>query len=166
MPSKTCSACRITKDLEEFPRMPSSSDGRHTYCKPCKAAKARGYRANDLDKFSETQRAWRQGNLKNVMLIEARKRAKKTGIDCTITRDDFDVPEFCPILGIPITPGNGHPVPGSPSLDRIDIRFGYVPGNVQVISYKANTMKNNATREELLMFAEWVRKNLGGESDA
>lgn len=44
----------------------------------------------------------------------------------------------------------------SPSVDRINPHLGYVPGNVQVISYKANSMKRNCTMEELLMFAETV----------
>ena len=33
--------------------------------------------------------------------------------------------------------------------------------NVQVISLKANVMKNNATREELLKFSEWINKTYG-----
>jgi hypothetical protein len=39
--------------------------------------------------------------------------------------------------------------PNSPSLDRIDNTKGYVPGNVWVISWRANDLKRNATLEEL-----------------
>lgn len=167
MASKTCSSCRVEKDLEEFPLCPGRTvGGRHTYCKLCKARKAREYRAKDLEAFAQTQRAWRRGNPKKVMVTEARKRAKKAGVPCTITADDFEIPEFCPAIGIKLVTGTGSPEAGSASLDKIIPELGYVPGNVIVISYKANTMKNDATPAELLAFADWVYKAFGGESDA
>jgi hypothetical protein len=46
----------------------------------------------------------------------------------------------------------------SPSLDKIDPEKGYVKGNVMWMSQLANAMKNNATKEELKQFANWVLK--------
>ena len=36
--------------------------------------------------------------------------------------------------------GKNHP--DSPSFDRVDNMQGYIPGNVQIISHKANQIKN------------------------
>lgn len=46
------------------------------------------------------------------------------------------------------------------SLDRIDSSKGYIRENSQVISLLANQMKSNATREELILFSEYMLENL------
>jgi len=52
------------------------------------------------------------------------------------------VPEFCPVLGIKIVPGRqgkGKATEdNSPSLDKFIPEKGYVPGNIAVISWRAN----------------------------
>jgi hypothetical protein len=45
-------------------------------------------------------------------------------------------------------------------LDRIDNNEGYVKGNVAVISFRANTLKNNATAEELRAIADYMDEAL------
>lgn len=68
---------------------------------------------------------------------------------------DLIIPDYCPLLGIKLEYTSGKTNnPNTPSLDKIDPTKGYVKGNVRIISYKANTMKNNATREELELFAK------------
>ena len=61
--------------------------------------------------------------------------------------------ETCPYLGIPLAGGEGKLARTSPTLDRIIPAAGYVEGNVEVISHRANTMKCEATPGELVAFA-------------
>jgi hypothetical protein len=44
----------------------------------------------------------------------------------------------------------------APTLDRINNSCGYVPGNVAVISWRANRIKCDATPEELRRIADYV----------
>ena len=81
-------------------------------------------------------------------------RAKKNNIPFNLEYTDVIIPEKCPILEIPIFRGNKRHIPNSPSLDRLIPELGYVKGNVRVISYKANTMKSDASVEEIKMFAK------------
>lgn len=87
------------------------------------------------------------------MLNRSKSRAKKKGFEHNIDLDDISIPDKCPLLGIPIFKGESSVQENSPTLDRIDSSKGYVKGNVWVISYKANTIKSNATPEELLAIA-------------
>jgi hypothetical protein len=48
----------------------------------------------------------------------------------------------------------------SPSLDRINNNLGYVPGNVIVVSDRANRIKNNATIEELEKIVNYYKNKL------
>lgn len=88
------------------------------------------------------------------MLDRSKSRAKKKGFEHTISITDIHIPDICPLLGIPLFPGtNGKVGPNSPTLDRIDSSKGYTPDNIWVISYKANTIKSNATPGELFKIA-------------
>ena len=103
-------------------------------------------------------------NTKQRIFYRVKSRAKRNGIDFTIDEADIKVPETCPILGmvLDVLPGKGsgyHPT--SPSLDRINPAYGYVKGNVRVISARANLLKNNATSAELkLVLADLLENNL------
>ena len=99
------------------------------------------------------------------LLYAARSRAKKNGLDCTITVDDIVIPELCPALGIKLEArigagrSNREHLGNSPSLDRIDNSKGYIPGNVAVISLRANMIKTDATAAELKAVAAYIEAN-------
>ena len=95
------------------------------------------------------------------MLIAAKYRAKKRGLVFEISTADVDMPTTCPLLGIALVRSKtGRMCPTSPSLDRKDSTKGYVPGNVWIISWRANWLKNNATLEELELLTVNLRAAL------
>lgn len=127
------------------------------------ADKQKAYRAKHKERDYAKIRAWRLKNPHKVLLNNAKQRAVKRGLEFNIEDEDVVIPVICPILNIPISKNvciniRSGPHSGSPSLDRIDNTKGYVKGNVQVISHQANTMKANASPEELIRFAEWILK--------
>lgn len=69
-------------------------------------------------------------------------------------------PDNCPVFGEPLlwATRSKRQQPFSPSLDKICPELGYIEGNVQWLSFKANVMKHNASPVELKQFAEWVLK--------
>lgn len=105
-------------------------------------------------------RDWEVKNPERVLLRVARNRARRDGLEFSLTLEDVVIPEFCPLLGLRIEARRGGhgPKDQSPSLDRLDNQQGYVKGNVWVISWLANKMKATASREQLLTFAGNVQK--------
>jgi hypothetical protein len=99
-------------------------------------------------------------NVEKKMLWSARRRANKKKLDFNITEEDIIVPTHCPFLGIPLVSAQrrGNSRRDIASLDRIDSSKGYTKDNIEVISWLANTMKNNATPELLIIFAKEILK--------
>ena len=88
------------------------------------------------------------------MFHSAKRRAKEQGVPFTITLDDIVIPDECPLLNIPLFVGDKHCCDNSPTLDKLVPSKGYVPGNILVISEKANRIKSNATVGEIALLAE------------
>jgi len=94
-----------------------------------------------------------------VRFYNSKKRARDYSLDFNIDPIDCISPKYCPILGIKLEQNSGKSFSeNSPSLDRIDPKKGYVKGNVQVISMKANRMKNDGSIEELLLISKWIKR--------
>ena len=48
----------------------------------------------------------------------------------------------------------------SPSLDRLRLDLGYTEGNVNWISMRANYLKQDASSDEILKVANWLKNAL------
>ncbi len=93
-----------------------------------------------------------------TLLWEAKNRAKAHGIEFTITVDDVIMPSVCPVSGLAFDLDD---IDLTPSLDRVDNRLGYVPGNVRVIGNRVNKLKRDGSLEEFVAIAVYVATHLG-----
>lgn len=135
---------------------------RYQYCSArcSERAKTERWRAkdNNQEKQNAAMRAHRLKHPKKAILARSKNNAKKDDRTHTLTERDIpDIPEFCPIFPwIKLvfragTTGRGKAVPDdAPSLDCIYPERGYVPGNVRIISMRANLLKRDAKNIELV----------------
>lgn len=121
-----------------------------------KAAKAKWETANP-----DYKREWRRKYRVRYMLKNMRERASQSGRPFALTEDILtqmlmETP-VCPVLGIPLVHGAGRAQDNSASIDCFYPELGYVPGNVNVISFRANMIKSVATLAEIQALAAWMK---------
>lgn len=162
---KYCVKCSKTKLEKEFYKNSLSKDSLTTYCKECMT----NYRNLNRQKNINYQKTRRE-NENNKVCLQRRKsyrnltpekkilaglknRAKRKGLEFNITEKDIKIPKICPYLKTEFQLGVKNNYQYSYSIDRIDNSKGYIKNNIEIISMKANSMKNNATPKELINFA-------------
>lgn len=171
---KRCSKCKESYEITNFYKCKVSKDGYDSYCKSCRYSHTKSrlkirnekrkrrmktdpeYRENQL---KQKRKSFKK-NIEQTILARTRYRAQLKGYDFNLAKEDIIIPEYCPILGVKIIIGDKTNYEYSPSIDRIDNSKGYIKGNIQIISKKANSMKNSATFEELLKFASWIQNKV------
>ena len=92
-----------------------------------------------------------------------KNKCSKRNVKFDITVDDLVFHSHCPALGIPLDYFNNTTSDNSPSIDKIIPKKGYIKGNVQVISMRANRVKSNATLEDLMKISDYIRANANEE---
>ena len=162
-----CVSCLQRKDLICFSRLGNE------FIKTCKSCRAKIHKKSYLKhkkrilhalsisrkqnpmSFRLRDRRRRLRNPTSVMLAAAKWRAKQKKIPFNIQHEDITIPSTCPVLGVPFYKHtmryrrSTQPHQYSPSLDRIDNNKGYIKGNVVVVSYRVNSIKKDASIEEL-----------------
>ena len=94
-----------------------------------------------------------------------RQNARQRGIEFSIVMSDIEWPLYCPILGLKLAwlEEEGRQE-NSPSFDRFDPTKGYVKGNVYIISWRANRIKNDGSAEEHRKIADYLENNMNEQS--
>lgn len=127
-----------------------------SHCYECDKIRTRNYYHIDKLGNAKKRKSWDWENPEAAMFRAAKRRAKRDDVPFSIKIEDIIIPDFCPVLGIKLEKGTGVHTHSSPSLDKLKPHLGYVPGNISVISNRANTLKRDASSEELHAIAEWM----------
>ena len=147
---KRCSRCLELKPLDQFWKCQGTTDGLQYRCIPCLMT--------TWKIATEKQAALKSTTSIALYLLRmARKRAKKNGIAFTITPGDISIPDLCPIRLVPMVVNAGKMSPDSYSIDRTDNDKGYVPGNVRVISWRANQSKSNLSLAQAERLVKYMK---------
>ena len=146
--SKICLRCQKKLPLASFERIKGRT--LRNFCRPCKLASDRqqrstGYRSYLSNLISKSR--------------DTNKKRRFTGYEVTLDQ----LVELwlmqdgrCAISGVVLTHHND----GSglkdfnASIDRIDSNLGYIPGNVQLVAYRANMLKQALSTDMLYW---WVK---------
>ena len=142
--AKECRGCNQLLPITSFTRKRCYPDGYEHRCTPCRKA---AYPTHATD---DRRKRW--------IITRIKSKCKRQNIPFSLTAEDIIIPDRCPVLGIPLVFGRGAraPTDNSPSVDRVIPSLGYIKGNVIVISQRANRIKNDATREELVRVLEYL----------
>jgi hypothetical protein len=150
-PKVVCVGCKqlLPQNLFSYIIKDDPSQGIRDRCKSCSAEKAR------------KERERRKNNWKYqpavAMLSNSRQRAKKAGLEHTITISDIIIPDYCPVLGTKLDIGDRKKHGNAPSIDRIDNSKGYTKENIMIVSNRLNMLKNDATLDELIMMCKFYQ---------
>ena len=139
---------------KEYNARPENRERKNAYMKEYNA---RPEVLESRKEYSKNKNASVPGRLQDA---KSRSRVKNLEFNITLEYLESIYPDdsLCPLLSIPLdwsTPPNH---PSTPSLDRIDSSKGYIKGNVQWVSWRANRLMSNATPDELLMLAQNYKK--------
>lgn len=174
---KYCPICDQIKSSDEFYKSTKSlsTDGLQFLCSDCynyhndlnKGADKNYFKKLQLsvnEEFKEYITLQKRENSRknhiSTMLNNAKKRAIKKRLEFSLTKEDIIIPKLCPILKVPFIVGTKENYDFTPTIDRIDNSKGYTPDNIQIITNKANSMKNSADFVMLNNFANYIKENI------
>ena len=135
-----CKICSVILTIGSNWYVSMAASGSHV-CTECHSTMCR--------KNEHTLEGWLGVTFRN-----ARTRARRFGtpFELDTWRDLPPLPTHCPVTGIKFKNsfnGKQGPCNESPTLDRIIPELGYVPGNIQWLSHKANRFKSDKSLADL-----------------
>lgn len=149
--TKICTTCKVDKSLSDYPPDKRAKDGKQSKCRNC---------------INTWMSAHFRKHPAEQMIRRAKKRAKEMGFEFNLVVEDIlPLPTLCPVFGVPLRISAMTQDPWAHSLDRIDNSKGYIKGNVAVMSYRANRLKNDGSAEDHEIIAAWIRKMLPAAND-
>jgi len=172
----TCSSCKQSKPVTEFPLNNKARSGYSSHCKICKKTRYgnqfQSYYAENKSRLNANTKAWREKKREedpidfwvhnNLVAVKGRAKRNELAFDLDVEFLKSIVVSHCPLLGCELIYGLKKDAEFSDrgrgaSLDRKDPKMGYTKENVWIVSYRANSIKQDATLEELELIVERLR---------
>lgn len=86
--------------------------------------------------------------------------AKRALVPFNLEPCDIPMPMHCPVLGLELNYTARRNADNSPEIDRVIPELGYVRGNVNIVSRRANRIKSNGSAEEHRAVAAYIENHL------
>lgn len=157
--AKVCFKCKTERPVGEYFKSANTSDGLHSWCKPCCKASQKEYIARKYSCFE---------NRVTTFLRTCKDSAAKRGHEFSITREDlieawYEQGGLCAYSGKPMSVAAGQL--DSVSVERIDNDVGYTKDNTVLVCNAVNKMKTNLPYSDFVQFcraiASWLESEGG-----
>jgi hypothetical protein len=168
--TKFCSTCKVEKFIFDFTKNKASPDGLQYKCRSCDLEYQKQRRLLNKDELLTYSRNYQTNKRKDfdyrlqMLLNASRQRSKKKSRENDLTIEDiknaFPKDGLCPIFGTKLIFGDAGFREDSPSIDRLDSKKGYAKNNIQIISWKANRIKKDASIEELELILAYMKQGI------
>jgi len=169
-----CKDCNQHFPSEKMIKDKNKASGHRNLCKVCNNKRNRKRREDDVtgstEAYNRRMRKFRS-TMKGAILqrcISAKMRAEKTGLpfdlDVEYLRDLYEKQQgLCAYTGevMQVQAPKSEPKWPVLSLDKIDPEKGYVKGNVQFVTMRVNTMKNDMTHEQFVKRMQHILTHIG-----
>ncbi len=149
---RTCATCGRVKAKKNFSRSGKKRSVYNRDCIPCCTVR-RESRKKSLP--------WYHKKI-SMIICNCRIRATLRGVPFSLTRADIIIPDRCPIFGTSFRDAapcrRDFSQSYAASIDRIDSTKGYTKDNIIVVSCRANSIKADATVDELVKISRFYQK--------
>lgn len=158
---KICYKCKIIKNNNEFFKNHTVKGGLNSYCKQC------SHKIKALDVYR-----MKASNLKSSITTRAKNRGIYVDVEYfTLDRIEDMIKEakYCQCCGRKFEVRYGdkddcQARDNSISLDRFYSSLGYTKDNVNIICWRCNKVKTNASIEELEAVVIWMKQKVGNKT--
>ena len=152
--------------FESIPCKYGHNEGRYIRNRTCvvcdrerskKIRNAPGGKEKHLEANKRSRKKIRAERPLQSRFYEAKHRANKSGLEFSMIMSDLHQVDICPYLGVPLNYFNKFD-DYTATIDRIDSTKGYVSGNVEIISHRANRIKNDGTWQEHALISKRLKQ--------
>lgn len=171
---KVCIKCKLEKPLSLFSVRSDCRDGYRNRCLDCTSIYMSDRWRNNPEHRTKQQRRsaqlYKSIEGRALALIRAARKRRPDGFTVTLDHVIAGLQRgVCPMTGIGFDFTNGHQIasgrfrnPYSPSLDRIDSRFGYTNENTRIVITQFNIMKGELSDSELTYICALIAERASG----